>query len=285
MRAVVLGIVSLCLLASTGTAAQMYGHLETEQLPPHLRDRGEGIPTSMFGTYVQKGQFLVYPFFEYYRDDNLEYAPDEFGHTEDSDYRGKYEAFEGILFVSYGFTDKLAIELEGAYINATLEKSPDDPSGMPDKLEESGVGDVEGQIRYRWNRERVDLPEFFSYLEAVGPTQDEGSLIGTSEWELKLGSGVIRGFSWGTMTARVAVEYAVDSEDFALGEAAVEYLRRLSSHWRVYGGVEGTQDEVGVVAEVQYHFSRHAFAKVNSGFGVTSKATDWAPEVGVLFSF
>jgi hypothetical protein len=33
--------------------------------PEWLRDRGEGLPTSMFGTYIRKGEFLLYPFFEY----------------------------------------------------------------------------------------------------------------------------------------------------------------------------------------------------------------------------
>jgi hypothetical protein len=33
--------------------------------PTYLEDRGTGIPTSMFGTYVRRGELLVYPFFEY----------------------------------------------------------------------------------------------------------------------------------------------------------------------------------------------------------------------------
>jgi hypothetical protein len=35
----------------------------------------------------------------------------------------------------------------------------------------------------------------------------------------------------------------------------------------------------------QWHFSPRAYAKLNTAFGVTSKATDFAPEVGVLFGF
>jgi hypothetical protein len=27
------------------------------------------------------------------------------------------------------------------------------------------------------------------------------------------------------------------------------------------------------------------FLKVNNAFGVTSKATDWAPEIGIVFAF
>jgi hypothetical protein len=110
-------------------------------------------------------------------------------------------------------------------------------------------------------------------------------LIGTADVELKFGTGVVRGFSWGTVIARAAVEYAAGStSQFDVGEYAVEYIKRLGRHFRLYGGIEGTQDEVSAIGELQWHVSRHVVVKANSGFGVTSKATDFAPEVGILFS-
>lgn len=54
---------------------------------------------------------------------------------------------------------------------------------------------------------------------------------------------------------------------------------------RYYAGLEGTQDEVTLIGEVQWHVSPGVVVKINNGVGVTSKATDWAPEVGVAFSF
>src|SRR5690242_17060011 len=66
------------------------------------RDRGPGIPTSMFGTYVQPRELLVYPFFEYYRDADAEYKPSELGYGLDQDYRGRYWANERLVFVGYG---------------------------------------------------------------------------------------------------------------------------------------------------------------------------------------
>ncbi len=36
---------------------------------------------------------------------------------------------------------------------------------------------------------------------------------------------------------------------------------------------------------MQWHFHRQACLKLNNGFGLTSKATDFAPEAGVMFSF
>ena len=254
-------------------------------LPYYLSDRGEGQPTSMFGTYIRRAELLVYPFFEYYVDNNLEYKPEELGYGLDEDFRGRYRASEGLLFVAYGLTDRLAIELEAAVITASLETSQDDPSGIPARIEESGLGDVEGQLRFRWNRENRTRPEFFSYLEAVAPNESDTGLIGTADWEFKFGTGLVKGFRWGTMTFRAAAEYSEEESKVELGEYAVEYLKRLSRSWRVYLGVEGNQDEVELITEAQWHISDSVFVKINNGFGISSKATDWAPEIGVVFSF
>ena len=254
-------------------------------LPAYLRDRGSGQPTSMFGTYVRKGELLVYPFFEYYYDNDAEYKPEEFGYGLDQDFRGKYRASEGILFVCYGFTDWLAVEMEAAIISASFETAPDDPSGVPAKIEESGTGDVEGQVHVRIARETESRPEVFSYFEAVTPQQKDKILIGTPDWEFALGGGVIKGFSWGTMTARLALGYSKEDSQTDVGEYALEYLKRLSSSWRIYLGVEGEQDEVALITEAQWHITDSIFVKLNNGFGLTSKAVDWAPEIGCVFSF
>lgn len=254
-------------------------------LPLYLRDRGTGQPTSMFGTYIRSGELLVYPFFEYYYDNDIEYKPEELGYGLDEDMRGKYRASEGLIFLGYGITDWLAVEIEAAIIDASLETAPEDTTGAPDKIEESGTGDVEGQIRARIKRETESSPELFTYFEAVSPQQEDKVLIGTPDWELKLGVGVVRGFSWGTMTFRIAGEYSLDEDKADLGEYAVEYLRRVSPSWRLYLGIEGSQDELSLIPEAQWHIRQdRIFVKLNSGVGVTSKATDWAPEVGIVFS-
>jgi hypothetical protein len=87
------------------------------------------------------------------------------------------------------------------------------------------------------------------------------------------------------VSARAALEYAAGStSEFDLGEYAVEYLKRLSPRWRLDAAVEGTQDEVSLITEVQWHLGRNVFLRLNNGFGLTSKATDWEPEVGILFT-
>jgi hypothetical protein len=250
-----------------------------------LRDRGTGIPTSMFGTYVRPHELLVYPFFEYYRDADAEYSPDEFGYGLDQDYRGRYWASERLVFVSYGFTPRLAVELEAANITARQERAPDDPSPMPQTIRESGLGDVEGQARWRWNTESARRPEVFSFFETAFPLQRTRRLIGTRDWELKLGTGVARGFRWGTATVRAAIEYDGEDGSVALGEYALEYLKRISPRLRLVAAVEGDQDEVEQITEAQWFLAPNVYLKLNNSFGLTSKATDWAPEIGIMFSF
>lgn len=92
----------------------------------------------------------------------------------------------------------------------------------------------------------------------------------------------------GTMTVRAAVENARDEgkRKFEAGEYAIEYLRRLSRTWRVVAAIEGNQlDDVELITEAQVHFYPRVFLKLNTGVGLTPNATDFAPEVGIMFSF
>ncbi len=252
--------------------------------PYYLLDRGEGVSSSMFGTYIRRQELVTYLYFEYYLDNNMEYKPAELGYGLEQDFQGNYRAAEGLIFIGYGLTDWLAIELEAAIIKATLKKSSKDTSSLPDEIEESGLGDVESQLRWRWVRENNVRPEIFSYFETVFPLQKDRVLIGTQEWELKLGTGITKGFSIGTFTMRAAMEYATEESKVELGEYAVEYVKRLTPHWRAYLGVEGSQAEVELITEAQWHIvTDSVIVKLNNAFGITSKATDWAPEVGIMF--
>lgn len=271
----------ILMLMTRAAAAQQASAAE-----PWLKDRGPGLPTSMFGTFISQGEVIVYPFFEGYVDDNYEYKPEELGAVGDVDYRGRYRAKEGLVLFAYGLTDRVAIEFEIACISATLDKAPNDLSALPSRIEESGLGDVEGQVRWRWNRESATRPEIFSYAEFVVPHHEEKVLIGTPGAEIKFGTGIVRGYSWGTIIARAAVEYASGStSQFDAGEYAVEWVKRLGPHVRVYAGLEGATDELSAIGELQWHVNRHVVVKANTGLGITSKATDVAPEIGILFSF
>jgi hypothetical protein len=255
-----------------------------QEIPVYLQDRGSGIPTSQFGTYINKGEFLIYPFYEYYSDSDLEYEPAEFGFGSITEYRGRYHANEGILFIAYGISDRLTLEFEAAIISARLTKSPNDNSALANEIRESGLSDVEGQIRWRWNFENEFTPEFFNYFEYVLPTGEKNSLIGTSDWELKFGTGVVKGFDLGTVTLRFAIDYSAAEKNVGLGEYAIEYLKRLSDNFRIFLMLEGSEDEISVIPEIQWHLSKSVFFKLNTGLGITSKATDITPEVGVMIS-
>lgn len=278
-------VVSLKFIIAVAVFQPLPSLAQEQEVPYYLRDRGSGIPMSQFGTYVNKGELLIYPFYEYYYDKNLEYEPADFGHGSITEMRGSYKAHEGLIFLGYGISNRLAVEFEAGIISAELNNSPDDMTTMPAKLEESGLNDVEGQIRWRWNHENARTPEFFNYFETVFPTGEKYSLIGTSVWEFKLGLGLVKGFRWGTMSVRAAADYDTGEKIFGPGEYAIEYLKKISDRVRIFAMMEGSDDEIVLVPEIQWHLNRHIFLKANSGFGVTSKATDFAPEVGILFSF
>jgi hypothetical protein len=258
-----------------------------EELPVYLRDRGTGMATSMFGTYVRHREVLIYPFYEFYYDHNAEYVPSEINDAwPEAEYMATYIAHEGLLYVAYGITEWLMFEFEAAVISATQWKADNDTT-LPDTVDsvhEAGLGDVEGQLRWRYFSETDFRPELFSYFETVFPLQPDRQLIGTSDWEFKLGAGVTKGFRFGTLTGRFAVEYDAGDNKVEPGEYALEYVRRLSKNFRLFGMVEGSQDEVELVAEIQIHFTEHVVWKINAGFGLSPKATDVAPETGMMFS-
>ena len=103
-------VVGLLSLSASRVSAQP----PDQAAPPLLADRGTGVPSSMFGTFIRKGELIIYPFFEKYRDEDYEYAPEELGATGDVDYRGRYRASEWLLLFGYGLTDDLAVEFEMA---------------------------------------------------------------------------------------------------------------------------------------------------------------------------
>jgi len=253
---------------------------------PYLLDRGTGIATSMFGTYVRKGEWLAYAFYEYTKNSDFEYAPEDIGLVGNQEFFGSLKEHEHLLFLSYGLSDRLAVELEGSLsTRATLERPAADTSGGPGRLSESGLGDVEAQARWRWSGETARRPELFSYFEVGFPLQKDKVIIGTQDWEYGLGMGLIKGHTWGTLTGRLSILYDRAEGALESGEFAIEYLKRVSPVWRLVAAVEGESDEVELILEAQARLHPHVLLKVNSGFGVTSKAADIAPEVGVLFSW
>lgn len=258
-----------------------------EELPDYLRDRGEGIATSMFGTYVKKGELLVYPFYEYVFDHNAEYEPVELGlGLAATEFRGEFWSHETLIFLGLGVTDWLAFEFEAAvYTEAKITRAENDTSpATPRELRESGVGDVQTQLRWRYGKETESRPEFFSYLETVYPLQKDKVLIGTSDWEFALGVGAIKGTRVGTWTLRATMAYDGAENKVEFGEYALEYLKRWSRLFRSTVLVEGEEDEVDLILDAQFHLSPNVFVRLNTGIGLTSKAEDVAPEVGVMFS-
>jgi len=256
-------------------------------LPEYLRDRDGGIPSSLFGVYIKRGELLVYPFFAYSLDNNREYQPKKLGFGLNQDFNGKFRSSQGQLFIGYGLTDWLVLEVEAAFTRATLEKSPSDPSAMPAKIKESGFGDIEGQLRARLLSERDHRPEIFGFLEMTPSTQTRKVLI-NQEWDLKPGLGLVRGFSWGTLQLKLTGEYNREGKNADLGEISLEYLKRLAPSLRVNLGLEGGEggapDEFELISGVHWRLSQSLSLKLDNSIGLSPKATDWAPQLGIMLS-
>ncbi len=261
---------------------------DSDNLPLYLKDRGTGILTSMFGTYINRGQLLVFPFFEYSLDNNREYQPAKLGFGLNEDFQGKYRDTREQFFMAYGLTDRIALELEGALVRASLEKSPTDTSATPAKIEENGEADLEGQVRFRLMTEGNRKPEIFGFVEITAPLQKKKVLIGEKEWDFRPGIGIIKGFSGGTLIFRTDVEYNREAKGLDLGETSLEYLRRLSLSWKVYlaieGGETGAPDEWGFNSGVSWRINDLVLLKFDNALGISAKATDWEPRLGVVFS-
>ena len=270
-------------LHSQSAAAAAPSANDAAPLPEWLRDRGTGMQTSLFGTYVREGELLVYSFYEYETNDAEEYHPSELGHAGEEDFLGKLETHELDLFLSYGLTDRIAFELEGQlYTTADFHKSPQDSSTVPAQIKESGLGEIESQIRWRWADESARRPEFFSFLEVAFPLNKDKVLIGVQDWEGELGFGAIKGFSWGTLSARYSLAY--EDKNLQGGEFALEYLKRFSPRWRAVGALEGEGEDLSLIVEAQYFITPSIYLKLNSGFGLSQKVPDFAPELGIMMS-
>src|SRR5262245_22986458 len=80
--------------------------LADDGLPVYLQDRGEGLQTSLFGSYVKRGELLVYTFYEYTHNSDHEYKPSELGYVGDTDFRGELTEHDALIFLSYGLSDR-----------------------------------------------------------------------------------------------------------------------------------------------------------------------------------
>jgi len=277
------------LSAALGAAARpVPAPAQTDAPAVHARDRGPGVSSSLFGTYLREGELVIYPFFEYTRDNNREYQPVEFGAGPAVDFRGRFRGTATQLFLGYGLTDWLALEFEAAYLTATFHKSPSDPNPTPTRLGQSGFGDVEMQVRARLWRETGGWPELFGFVELVARTQRRRALLAEPHWDAKPGIGLVRGFGFGTMTIRIAAEYNHEERHPDLGEFAIEYLRRVSRSGHLFlafeGGETGAMDEWDLITGIRWRIAPSVAFKFDNALGLSSKATDWAPQVGLMFT-
>jgi hypothetical protein len=157
--------------------------------------------TSIFGTYVRPGELLFMPFVEgYYATTRVQTSRAGYGLEQDFAEVGRWRTRSSW---PTGSTTLRRGAGSRALHRGTLDKAPEDPSSMPARLEQSGFGDWQMELNWRAIRETSSHPEVFALLEVDPPSNVNKPLIGTANWESKLGVGVIRGLRWGTVSGRV----------------------------------------------------------------------------------
>ncbi len=280
---VVAGIVLGAALATGAPWAKAQGSGQ----PDYLRDRGDAIRTSMLATYIKPKEFIFYPFYEYTKTSNYEYKASDLGFVGDVDYLGKKVDQEYLVFLSYAWNDSWMFEFESAlHAKAKFTKAADDPvAAVPREIRESGLGDTEVQVRWRYAKETETRPEITFMSQAEFPLQRKKKILGTQAWGFGVGVILTKGYSFGTMSLRGQINHDRGDRETKFGEYAIDYLKKLSPQWTVALTLEGEESELSVIGELQYALSSNATLKLNLGQGLTKKDRQTAPEIGVLFRF
>jgi hypothetical protein len=279
-------LASLC-LAMLGVVETKKPAVAEELAGNLLRDRDNGATTSLLGSFVRKGEWMAYTFYEFERDSTAGYTGEDLGFEGDEEYVGQSTEHQAIMLLAWGVTPDLAIEFEAAfYQRATLERDPDDDTtGMPDRFSESRYGALEAQLHWRIATETEHRPEFFANLEVGPPDAGDMVLLGNSDWEAEAGLGAIKALPWGTMAVRASVAYDAGDGEIEMGEYAIEYCRRLTPSCRIAAALIGEPDELSLLSEVQWRFRENAFTRINVALGVTDEAPDFGGQFGAVFSF
>ncbi|WP_423908994.1 hypothetical protein [Candidatus Spongiihabitans sp.] len=87
------------------------------------------------------------------------------------------------------------------------------------------------------------------------------------------------------MLGRFSIAYDFGESDLELAEYAVEYYKDISSNRRYVVAIEGEDDEIGLIGELQWLVGGNAVVKINTGVGLTNKAADFSPEIGIMWYF
>jgi hypothetical protein len=257
------------------------------QEPAYLADRGDGIRTSLLATYIRPREFIFYPFYEYTRTSNYEYKASDLGFVGETDYQGRKVDQEYLIYLGYAFNDSWMLEFESAlHASVKFSKADNDPvNAVPREIRESGLGDTEMQLRWRYSKETETRPEITVMFQAEFPLQRKKKLLGTQAWGFGTGVIVTKGYPFGTFTLRGQINHDRGDRETKFGEYAIDYLKKLSPAWTIALTLEGEESELSVIGEAQYALSRNATLKLNLGQGLTKKDRQFAPEIGVLFRF
>jgi hypothetical protein len=108
-------------------------------------------------------------------------------------------------------------------------------------------------------------------------------MIGTDGFDFKLGSGLIKGFRFGTLSTNVSIQYNTTDKAYEFGGLTIEYLKRINETFRVYAAIEGIPSATELITEIQIFPKPWMFIRLNNAIGISTDAKDIAPEIGFVF--
>ncbi|MEO8577225.1 MAG: hypothetical protein ABI556_11015, partial [Gemmatimonadales bacterium] len=247
----------------------------------------------MFVVRLSEGTGIAIGSFERGENRRFQYNPDEFGFPDTGrDFNGRLRSAEGVLFLGYGITRSIAVAFEAAIAAETFRKASNDASGLPARLHESGLGDVQAEVDVRLFGQGILRPGGFLVTEVVFPHSKNRRLIGSPGLLIRPALGAYKNVGRAIILARLAGEYDSDSgTQLDWGEWGLEVGVAAMKSLRLAAGFEGTVggannfDEVSLVTDLQWMASGTFGFRAQSGTGFTEHSRGFSPEVGLMIRF
>jgi len=160
---------------------------------------------------------------------------------------------------------------------------------------ESGVGDTNLDLGYRFLDETDSLPEMSVHGGIKIPTADEDKGLGTGEMDYQLGVELVK--ELGGWSVDLGMDYNIlgDPDDYdldnyvsAYGELSTEFLPRLTTIFKLAGAQAASEEsdtELTAGLECDYDFDHAGTVYAGMDAGLSDGSPDFSLYVGYSISF
>ncbi len=160
---------------------------------------------------------------------------------------------------------------------------------------ESGVGDTNLDLRYRFLDETDSLPEMSVHGGVKLPTADEDKGLGTGETDYRMGIELVK--ELGGWTLDLGMDYNIlgdpdgydlDNYVSAYGDVSTSFVPGLTTIFKLSGAQAASEEsdaELAAGLECDYDFDRAGTAYVGMDAGLSDGSPDFSLYVGYSISF